>query len=86
MPPNHTHLRRRLSDQTVVGQSMDGTVEGSDVGETDSSVLDERDERTSEADEAGSVDRRAGAHMVHPSGMDTGGAEKVRMRVRDVSK
>lgn len=73
--PNHTNLSRRISNQTVVDRSVDCAVHSSEVGKNDRGVLDERNERTSEADEAGSIDRRAGAHVVDPGGVNARGPE-----------
>ena len=78
--PRHTNLRRHLGDQTVVGLGMNGTIDGDDDGEAGRCGLDKRNERASDAEEAGFGDRRAGVHVVEPSGANTRGAEEKRKR------
>ena len=55
---------------------MNGTIDGDDGGETGRCGLYKRNERTSDAEEAGFGDRRAGVHVVEPSGANTRGAEE----------
>ena len=68
---NSARLSHHLSNQTVVDRSEDGAVDGSNARKKLGSTLNERDDRASEDEKAGLIDRSAGAHVLEKGRVHT---------------